>query len=1096
MLITKIYTRLIVIPFLLLAVSAFAQDEVVPEWRRLARLAVSCEEKSQFDSALYYSQTALKVAQEEFGEVDTTVAKLWFYVGYYHQAMSDYENAEPSLNNCLDVLFELVEYDHPYIGMAMNTLGYVLNEQGKFTDAEALYKRALEIAREKLPENHQDIANILANLGVLNYKLDRLDDAKSLTLEALEIRKVALGENSVEVGRSFSDLGDIALKEGNNEEAAKCFANALSILEAQETPDQRLIGSTMTSLGNLYLELGESNKADSIYLLALGKLETVFDSEHNEIADLKYNIGLNRSNRGNYFEAIPYLEDALASYEKLFGDDNPRIAEAKTVLGNLWDKIGNVARCRQMFEEALAIQGKVYGPDHFETSWGLNNLGHYHLQYGDLDSAKMYFLRTYDVRRKVRGDDHQSLIVPLHNLGQVAYRQNNYSLAGLTISNATEIIKKVYGKSHLELARNYLLQATCKYAENQFDSAQVFYELASEIFLKAFGEEFPEYLDCLEGLAAVKNVQNEAENAMELMLKATRARLSSFYDNVGFLTEEDALSFAAAAKDAAARLLTLYFSNEAELFKQKENVIAAILGTKGVVGDEFRQRRETILQSDDTAFASKYEQWRSVRSQLSQLYFHPSKDSAGIAHVSVQLDSLGEIADGLESKLGRSAHGGLSLDWNDFSTNQINQKLPEDWSVIEYIKYKSDSSFSGDGRQRFAAIVIGTGGLVFIRDVGPAENIENTVQAFRNHCEGVGKTKRYPTQSETEQLSQIASMLYDLIVEPIRDSLSNAKVLLIAPDGGLNLIPFATLVDNDGNYLIEKCAIHYVSTSRDLLQEPTKFNSGSGLLALGDPEFDCDAVSRNTNDNQDVSVNNLRTRNLWRTCTDLNDFTVASLPGTRIEVEQIARNWKNNSSESITVLLGGDASKAEFSIQAKGKKVIHIASHGIFLNQICSETDTAGANSGRLSGALTNPMFNSAILLSCATVSDSLQHSQLNPEGLLSAYEIAAMDLNGTQLVVLSACESGLGHVYQGEGVFGLRRAFQIAGAKTVVSSLWAIDDKSTSETITQLYGFDDMSIPLKLQGIQLERIKELKQSGFAVHPYLWGAFVATGDWR
>jgi CHAT domain-containing protein len=210
------------------------------------------------------------------------------------------------------------------------------------------------------------------------------------------------------------------------------------------------------------------------------------------------------------------------------------------------------------------------------------------------------------------------------------------------------------------------------------------------------------------------------------------------------------------------------------------------------------------------------------------------------------------------------------------------------------------------------------------------------------------------------------------------------------------------------------------------------------------------------------------------------------LPATREEVVSIAKRRRD-----ATVLIDRNASEQNFKRHAPGRAVVHVATHAYSITGSCAGSGESGSWY-----AMENPLLQSGLLLAGANRRGRGLEQAGEEDGVLTALEVSAMDLRGTDLLVLSACETGLGKVEQGEGVYGLRRAFQMAGARTVVSSLWQVPDRETMAFMRDLYTRGGATYPELMQRASLNRIKELRMRGRPVHPFTWGAFVATGEWR
>jgi len=265
-----------------------------------------------------------------------------------------------------------------------------------------------------------------------------------------------------------------------------------------------------------------------------------------------------------------------------------------------------------------------------------------------------------------------------------------------------------------------------------------------------------------------------------------------------------------------------------------------------------------------------------------------------------------------------------------------------------------------------------------------------------------------------------------------------SDMVLIAADGALNLLSFAGLKNQGGSYLTESFRIHNLASGRDLIRLRNEFEPASGLFALGDPDYGAVAADRiaalgaspGSGPADSVIQVAFATRNIRSGCGRLSEMEVTPLPGTHREVDLVSDRWAETTLEPLVACYGGEASEEYFKAEAPGNRVIHLATHGYFLGGACRpdglDTDYVGENPLLLSG-----------LFLAGSNRHGVEADSLGVEdGILTAYEVSAMDLEGTELVVLSACETGLGEVSEGEGVYGLRRAFQMAGARTVVSAL------------------------------------------------------------
>jgi CHAT domain-containing protein len=355
-----------------------------------------------------------------------------------------------------------------------------------------------------------------------------------------------------------------------------------------------------------------------------------------------------------------------------------------------------------------------------------------------------------------------------------------------------------------------------------------------------------------------------------------------------------------------------------------------------------------------------------------------------------------------------------------------------------------------------------------------------------------------------------------VVWDPLAAAIGEADRVLVVPDADLQLVNLATLPVDDGRYLVETdLVIHTVSAERDLVAVGEPAVAGRGLLALGSPDFDASpgppppvdppaAATRVSRAGLGALGAGERYRGAVSSCGDFRDHVVPPLPAAREEVEEIAALWQSSADadpsdvSDVLTLTGAGAHEATLKRLARGRRVLHLATHGFFLGGQCS---ALGSEGSRDVGGATPPLGDNPLLLSGLALAGFNRRATAGEgveDGVLTAEEIASMDLRGVDWVVLSACETGLGEVQPREGVFGLRRAFRVAGAGTLIMSLWSVQDESAREWMRHLYTgrSTGLSTADAVRRAGATMIEARRRKGRSTHPFYWGAFVAAGDWR
>jgi len=467
-------------------------------------------------------------------------------------------------------------------------------------------------------------------------------------------------------------------------------------------------------------------------------------------------------------------------------------------------------------------------------------------------------------------------------------------------------------------------------------------------------------------------------------------------------------------------------------------------------------------------------QLEEVRSHLSQLIFQPDQPDPQ------QLNHLQAEATRLEQQLASSTNL-VPDNLSEVTAAAVQQQLPTQTALVEYVLYQPydlDQPFTQAlGAPRYMAYVLHPQGDMAAIDLGDAVTIDK-------HVENLRRQLQHPF-TPLDAVHQAGQQLHQLLIEPL--TLGTAEHLLLAPDGQLNLIPFAALVDDSQSYLVERYRLTHLTSGRDLLKVPAPASSNPPLL-VGNPDYN-QATQPNT-------ASTHRGVDLSRT-PELGQLQFAQLPGTEAEVTAIAHLL-----DHATVLTGPTATETALK-QAQAPRILHIATHGFFLEDIAAAPSFLAQRAApnlspslgmrapidRPNASQTHPLLRSGLALA------GFNPRQSTPDdGVLTALEASTLNLQGTQLVVLSACETGVGDVATGEGVYGLRRALTLAGAESLLTSLWQVDDQATKDLMVDYYQ--------RLLN-QTGRSEALRQAQLAMaqnptyqHPYYWAALVFSGDWR
>ncbi|MGB7061289.1 MAG: CHAT domain-containing tetratricopeptide repeat protein [Candidatus Zixiibacteriota bacterium] len=1079
---------------LVLCCSARAQT-----WKELLDRADSLHEAAAYDSAILVGNLAFEKAEKEFGKNDTTVASVLDLLGECYLGQGNYTEADSILSRSLALKTGAVGSDHPALAHTLANLARLSDRQGKYLEAEALYSQALGISKKTLGSDHADVALNLNGLANVYRKRGKYAEAESLYRSALAIRERVLGPDHPMVVNILENIAILYTTQGRYTEAEPLFERTRNVKERVLGPDHPDFARTLMNLAAFYRDQGKYAEVEPLYKQTLGILESTLGPDHPRVAMCLNNLANLYEIQNKYLEAESLHKRALAIREKTLGHDHPSIAESLNNLGVLFVSQGKYKEAESLYKRALATREKVLGPDHKGVADILNNLALIYFYQSKSAEAEALYKRALAIWEKTLGPDHPRVATGLNNLANLYLRQNKYTEAETLYKQALVIRQKALGPLHPNVA--YSLEGLAYLSRNQgnYDEAESVYKRTLAIWEKALGTEHPSVARVLGDWALLLRDTGRLADSQTKERTALRIRRKNFRDGSAVLSERDALTYSKFMRDEANQYISILLDSEDTSTSCLKEMAEVVFSTKGQVSDGIFARNRTKVYEKDPNLKALSDSLRYARFRLANLYVQ-GPDEEHPEGYKEELDRLSKEKERLEAELARqSADFRRDLELWEVDAQKVAGAVPPRSILVEYLEY--DRLTTGrETEPHYLLVVVDNRVNISVSDIGSSIEIDSLVALYRSHFQEISKGGA-PFTKDLERYKSIASKLYHRIWKPVENGLSDANLVFIAPDGALNLVSFAGLTDAEGKYLIESYPIQYLSSGRDLIRLRKLVEPREGLFALGDPDFDASASARLSSNvalaqAQESEASLYTLRNIRSGCEELSKITVLPLPGTRKEIERISDAWKKESKEPCWVFFGTDASEENFKRSAPGNKVIHLATHGYYAQSECRRE--LPQKKFRMSESFVgeNPLLLSGLFLAGANLHGEGADSLGVEDGILTAEEVTGMELDGTRWVVLSACESGLGEVKSGEGVYGLRRAFQMAGARTVISALWPVSDKTTAEMMSYLYGFEENNLALAMQSLAKKKLEELRKRNQPDHPYLWAPFIALGDWR
>jgi CHAT domain-containing protein/Tfp pilus assembly protein PilF len=756
--------------------------------------------------------------------------------------------------------------------------------------------------------------------------------------------------------------------------------------------------------------------------------------------------------------------------------DKKELLDARTKAVAL-AKQGKVGEAIQQYEKALALAPKVYGSQHKETAALMNSLALLYRDEGQYATAEPLFLQSLQIRESKLGKDHPFLTYSLLPLAWLYYHQGQYAKAEPLFQRSLQISEARRGKDHPYVADSLNGLAAVYQAQGQNAKAEPPLQRSLQIQENKLGKDHPSVANTLTNLVKLYGATQRWQQATQAAEAARRGFRQHVSQVLPALAESEQLTFLHEKVEGAWHLalsLGLARTDDDSLVTHSAGWL---LNGKGLSQQALAERALLARDSTDPKAAAIGQQLRDVRTRLAALTLRGvppgQEDSARQERA-----TLSEKEQRLSKQLGQVAGRPVRADpWVELA--EVRKALPADTVLIDLARIRVwDFPKEKSQPARYVAWIIPPAdkGKVRLLDLGPADRIEAAVQTVRKAMKDAPKRILSNGEPDSEkELRQPLEALSRLVLQPLLEHVGAAKRWVVSPDADLWLVPWSALLLKDGRYAVEQYEIRYAVSGRDLAQQPAKPATGRSML-LADPDYDLRPPPAKG-----------ETRELRALAPSGTLPRAGRLRGTAAEAAAVAPRLARWTGSEPRVYQREQALEGVFKALVR-PRVVMLSTHGFFLADDRTEGPT------RPGGELPkNPLLRCGLLL--AGCNQRGEAADGEDDGILTGLEIVGTDLRGTELVVLSACETGLGDVHNGEGVAGLRQAFQLAGAQSVLATLWSVEDRETARLMVAFFEqvADGKSKPEALRQAQLARIQARRERNSAAHPFFWAAFTLTG---
>ena len=1029
-------------------------------------------------------QQALQIEKKVLGRDDADTAATLQNLAFLYHEMGDYVKAEPLYQQALQIKKKVLGKQHPDTATTLDSLAALYYAMGAYAKAEPLYQQALQIRKKTLGPEHPDTAQSLNNLAALYVAMVDYGKAEPLLVQALQISQKAVGPEHPDTARSFNNLAALYKDMGAYAKAEPLYQQALQISQkalGSEHPDT---AATIDNLAGLYKDMGDYVKAEPLYQQALHIRKKALGPDHPKTATSLNNLAELYRDMAAYGKAEPLYQQALEIDQKALGPERPATASSLGNLGLLYADMGDYAKAEPLYEQALEISQKALGPEHPDTATALDALAALYDEMGAYAKAEPLYERALQIYRKALGPEHRYIAATINNLAELYEHMGDHAKAEPLYEQSLQIAQKALGPEDPDIASMLNNLALLYLRIGAYEKAEPLFQQALQIDEKVLGPEHPNTATNLEGLALLKFDLGQVLEAKALAERSGKARLATLSKVLSFASEEQRLAYQSTLNP---------YSLFAVLEGSNANLCAAVLRYKSVVLDSIIEDRLVAESSNSSQDRDLVGRLAADKHQLGQILLQTSNKPS--AETNQKIENLEREVEHIEGQLGRYVSGlGQSRRALNVTVELVQAAIPKDAALIEYVRYHH---YLGKGafELRYGVAVLATTGPPQWIALGSAKDVDAAVSRYQALVRGA---------SDPGALSESLETLYAQLWAPIERALPpGLKRMIISPDGQLNFVSFATLLDAEERFLGEKYTVQYVASGRDLLREVQPVTRIAAIV-FANPDFIL--ASSRTVVQADSAASSATAASLRGTeKRGIENLTFGPLKGTQKECNRLVDAFQGWHLQT-KAFTGQDATEASV-LRVHSPYILHLATHGFFEPEDLLDTKSPEQPHVNLERSVThsrffqNPMHRSGLALAGAqSTVEAWKHGEapaVDYDGILTAEDVAALDLKGTWLVTLSACDTGSGEAKAGEGVLGLRRGFLQAGALHLLMTLWPISDETTVQIMTDFYDATRKTAnpPQALAQVQRDwLVKIRKEHGLAQAVRLAGPFVMSSQ--
>ncbi|HYC84081.1 MAG TPA: CHAT domain-containing tetratricopeptide repeat protein, partial [Chryseosolibacter sp.] len=1008
-------------------------------------------------------------------------------------SQKEYTNAENYLKQIIEIKKELYGETSPEYNLSRIKLAcFYLDYTNNIATAGQIFEEAyFKVVAKEIGPWHKDNLNILNHLGKYFEITDDYKRATEILDKAKDIANSKYQNTDYAFGIELDYLAQLYLKIGAYEKAEENITRGLKILEEFRKEDDKVayyihaleteakflaikgmfdeaehnldrssklirkehvsIAGDLSSaeeLSSLYIQLGKYRAAEELLEVYIPEYEKLFGKQSVRLIGPLVNEGRILLARAEYSEAERTALRANAIAVATYGEHSTKTAPTQKLLADIYYTLGDLEKAEANYTKALTSQEKQFGRQHIEVAKSLSQLALIKFYKGDdRQNVEKLMLEARDIMEKKLSKDNPQYAEILKNVAVLYISEGKYDIAFNSLTVAEGIWRSKTGrKNNINAASIYTLTGDVYYQLKNYPRAKEFYNRSRAVYKDYFSSKHPEYVKVLSKLSKVAYMQGEMKDAKSLIEESLGNYENFIKTYFPALSEGEKAKYWNTIRNDFEFYNTLAFSNREDPAALAGKVYDYQLLTKALLLSSSIKIRERIMQSTDEALKTQYSSWIQKKELLTlALSMTPQQ----LAENGIETENLQQEVERIEKDLSeKSELFGQSVENKRLKFDDVRKSLKPNEVAMEMVRYRHFNHTLTDS-------------VVYAVLYLKADDSKPHVILLKDGKHMEGRFFKFYRNAITSKIPDSHS--YRVYWKAINDELGQVSTIYLSADGVYNQINLEAIPTPDGRYIIDNSNIVLVSNTKDIYLKKVKTPStakDNTAFMFGNPEFYVASADGARN--------------------------ISALPGTEKEINELnyllrQKGW------NTTGFVSNSAAEEKIK-EMNSPKIFHIATHGLYRpsTQMTLEKEIEG-NQAVLSQ---NPLLRTGLLLRGA--GDLLQKTNFNynmESGILTAYEAMSLNLDQTDLVVLSACETGLGDLQAGEGVYGLQRAFLVAGAKVLIMSMFKVDDEATQKLMLKFY--QKWLNTGNLRQSFIDAKKELRVE--YPDPIYWGAFIMIG---